>query len=158
MTLTIIGIRKNEIARICHEVNRAYCESIGDTSQLPWNEAAGWQRESAIAGVASVLADPSIGPGDCHRLWMQRKLDDGWSYGAVKDADTKTHPCLVDFDHLPESDKVKDSLFIGVVRVLEKMCEEVRILEEIFGMPDGYEEKKAMLMRAYSEEEPEVQS
>lgn len=28
-----------QIARVCHEVNRAYCESMGDTSQVPWEDA-----------------------------------------------------------------------------------------------------------------------
>lgn len=27
------------VARICHEVNRAYCEALGDTSQVSWEDA-----------------------------------------------------------------------------------------------------------------------
>jgi len=27
------------IAKVCHEANRAYCESIGDNSQLSWEDA-----------------------------------------------------------------------------------------------------------------------
>lgn len=38
-------------ARAAHEANRAYCLALGDTSQLPWEEALGWQRDSAIKGV-----------------------------------------------------------------------------------------------------------
>jgi len=39
------------IAEVCHEVNRAYREALGDTSQVSWLEAPQWQRDSAIAGV-----------------------------------------------------------------------------------------------------------
>lgn len=40
-----------QIARIAHETNRAYCESIGDNSQPPWQDAPDWQKLSAINGV-----------------------------------------------------------------------------------------------------------
>ncbi len=43
-------------AQIAHETNRAYCQSIGDQSQPPWESAPDWQRDSAIKGVAGVLA------------------------------------------------------------------------------------------------------
>lgn len=29
----------DRIAKMAHEVNRAYCQSIGDNSQLPWEDA-----------------------------------------------------------------------------------------------------------------------
>ena len=41
----------NEIARVCHEANRAYCINLGDTSQSSWDEAPEWQRISANTGV-----------------------------------------------------------------------------------------------------------
>jgi hypothetical protein len=28
-----------DIAKVCHETNRAYCETLGDNSQPPWEEA-----------------------------------------------------------------------------------------------------------------------
>lgn len=28
-----------DVAQIAHEINKAYCESIGDTSQPSWEEA-----------------------------------------------------------------------------------------------------------------------
>jgi hypothetical protein len=40
-----------QIARVAHEVNRSYCEALGDTSQPEWESAPQWQRESAMAGV-----------------------------------------------------------------------------------------------------------
>ncbi len=40
----------NQIARVCHEVNKAYCEALGDNSQPTWEDAPEWQRSSARMG------------------------------------------------------------------------------------------------------------
>src|SRR5437879_1359495 len=40
-----------QVAKICHEANRAYCETIGDNSQPTWEKAPQWQKDSAINGV-----------------------------------------------------------------------------------------------------------
>jgi hypothetical protein len=103
------------IAKICHEVNRAYCASIGDCSQVAWEEAPEWQRESAVKGVEFQCANPNAGPSANHDSWLRVKLSDGWVYGAVKDAEAKTHPCIVAYDELPIEQQTKDKLFIAVV-------------------------------------------
>lgn len=105
-----------EIARLCHEVNRAYCEATGDMSQVPWEQAPDWQRHSAIMGVKYALGGAT--PEQLHESWCKLKLDEGWTYGEVKDAINKTHPCLVPYAKLPESQQVKDHLFGAVVRAM----------------------------------------
>lgn len=107
-----------EIARITHEVNRAYCESIGDNSQVAWEQAPGWQRESAFSGVRAVFDGTTRSPEDQHAAWSEQKIADGWQYGEVKDAEAKTHPCLVPYSELPQEQKVKDFLFRAVVEAL----------------------------------------
>lgn len=104
-----------DIARVAHEANRAYCESIGDYSQPPWHQAPDWQRESAMNGVGFVLANPESTPEESHENWSKQKVEDGWVYGEVKDPEAKTHHCLVDYDQLPEEQRIKDYLFRGVV-------------------------------------------
>lgn len=106
------------IARVCHEVNRAYCASLGDRSQLAWEDAPEWQRQSAIAGVAFTLANPEAKPADSHESWLAEKRRDGWRYGPVKNAETKEHPCFVPYDELPQEQRSKDYLFQAIVRVL----------------------------------------
>lgn len=105
------------IARLCHEVNRAYCEALGDTSQVPWEDAEPWQRISARMGVDLHLHG-DFGPEASHLAWMVQKVDDGWVYGKEKDPVTKTHPCLVPFDELPREQQAKDYLFRGVVHAM----------------------------------------
>lgn len=86
------------IAMVAHEVNRAYCQAIGDHSQPEWGRAPLWQKESAIKGVIFHL--------------------DGWQWGPVKDPENKQHPCMVPFVELPLSQQVKDHLFRAVVQVM----------------------------------------
>ncbi len=43
-----------------------------------------------------------------HEVWSQNRLDDGWTYGPVRDDATKKHPCLVPYDDLPEREKDYD--------------------------------------------------
>lgn len=107
-----------EIARIAHEVNRAYCLALGDLSQLPWDEAPEWQRESAFAGVMLHLSNPDAGPEASHEAWKAHKLAEGWQYGPTKDAEAKTHPCLVPFAELPVEQQAKDFLFRAIVHAL----------------------------------------
>jgi len=109
----------NEIlacARAAHEANLAYCAAIGDHSQLPWEQAPEWQRESAIAGVGGVMAGNS--PEQQHQAWCDDKAQHGWVYGPAKNSDTKTHPCLVPYGQLPPEQQAKDGLFVGVVMTM----------------------------------------
>lgn len=103
-----------QIAELCHEVNRAYCQSIGDNSQPAWELAPQWQKDSAIAGVKMHLAEHKT-PEESHAAWMAHKASDGWVYGPVKDPDAKTHPCMVAYDELPQEQRSKDYLFRAVV-------------------------------------------
>lgn len=108
----------SSIARVCHEVNRALCESFGDQSQKPWDDAAGWQRESAIKGVEFALTNPDAPASAQHDAWSADKIANGWVYGQIKDADAKTHPCLVPFDQLPPEQQAKDRTLKAVVRAM----------------------------------------
>lgn len=113
------------IAMAAHEANRAYCLALGDVSQLLWDNAPDWQKESAIAGVNMHLANPDATPEDSHASWLAEKLDAGWKYGPVKDADKKEHPCCVPYAELPEAQKAKDYLFRGVVHATKRALDEV---------------------------------
>ena len=106
------------VARVAHEVNRAYCQAIGDDSQPVWAEAPKWQVDSALLGVRLHLDNPDAGPEASHESWMKQKLDDGWGWGETKDADEKTHPCLVSFADLPQEQQAKDYIFRAVVHAL----------------------------------------
>lgn len=107
------------IATMCHEVNKAWCKLNGDDSQKSWDEAEQWQRDSAIEGVRFRLDNPNAKEDAQHNAWMESKINDGWVYGEEKDAELKTHPCIVPFNELPEFQQKKDKLFCAVVDALK---------------------------------------
>lgn len=106
------------VARVCHEVNRSYCLALGDTSQVHWEEAPQWQRDSAIQGVQFIVDNPKAGPSASHESWLKQKQLEGWSYGEVKDVEKKQHPCYVTYEELPVEQKAKDYIFGTIVRSL----------------------------------------
>ena len=113
------GINERDIERaamIAHEVNRAYCAGIGEATQMPWDAAPEWQKESARDGVRALVNDPDLTPEQSHRKWLQHKAMNGWVYGTEKDESAKKHPCMVPYSNLPREQRAKDKLFIIVVR------------------------------------------
>ncbi len=120
-----------QIARVAHETNRAYCESIGDTSQPTWEDAPEWQRQSAIKGVTFHIDNHTNGitpsPSASHDSWLEEKRVDGWKYGTEKDPEKKEHPCYVPYDQLPVEQRLKDYLFGAIVEAFWKSgCHEFR--------------------------------
>lgn len=108
-----------KIASICHEANKAWCEANGDYTQKHWDQAEQWQRDSALKGVEFRIANPDAGEDAQHNAWMKDKVDAGWIYGEVKDAEAKTHPCITAFENLPEFQQKKDKLFCAIVDALK---------------------------------------
>lgn len=107
------------IAVMCHEANRVWCVLNGDFSQKEWHQAEQWQRDSALKGVQFKLDNPDAPASAQHDAWSADKVADGWIYGEVKDAEKKTHPCLVAFEELPEFQQKKDKLFQTIVEALK---------------------------------------
>lgn len=117
---TLSDVNVVGIAKVCHEANRAYCENLGDHSQSKWEDAPEWQRESAIHGVelhwSAFVEGAQTSPRQSHVNWLNEKEAQGWRYGPVKDTEKKEHPCFMPYEQLPESQKVKDYIFFGIVQ------------------------------------------
>lgn len=110
-----------QIAKVCHEVNREYCRSIGDNSQPAWEKAPDWQRKSALDGVKFSLDNPKAGPDSQHISWLLAKRVDGWRYGPIKNPEKKEHPCIVPFNELPREQQLKDKLFKTIVDAMREV-------------------------------------
>lgn len=108
-----------KIAKAAHEINRAYCQALGDNSQPSWEDAPEWQKQSAINGVLFHFQNPDAKPSHSHECWLKEKEAAGWIYGPEKDPEKKQHPCMVPYEQLPVEQKAKDFLFSAVVRELK---------------------------------------
>ncbi len=109
-------MKVEDIAQVCHEANRAIQRINGEVVNFPWENTTEVLRNSAIDGVRGVIAGNS--PEESHANWSAYKRREGWVFGATKDFGAKTHPDLVEYDDLPESQKLKDILFCAVVAAL----------------------------------------
>ena len=43
-----------------------------------------------------------------HEVWSKSRMDEGWTYGPVRNDEKKETPCLVPYDELPEIEKAYD--------------------------------------------------
>ena len=104
------------IAQTVHEALRAYCISIGDRSQLEWGGTPPENQEVTRNGVRAVIR--GVDPETSHELWCEFKRKDGWVYGPHKDLARQTHPCIVPYAELPQSERKKDEIFVAIVRAM----------------------------------------
>lgn len=108
------------IARVAHEVNRAYCAALGDHTQLSWWEAPDWQRKNVRQGVRGILDGTYATAEQQHDAWLERKAAEGWTYGPMKDVEAKLHPAMVPWSSLPIEHRAKSAICRAV-------CHEVAI-------------------------------
>lgn len=109
------------VAKLCHQANKAYCEGIGDFSQVDWENTSEEVRQSARDGVEFQLGNPMAMDCSSHNNWVQFKCSHGWKYGPVKDEDKKEHPCLIPFEELPLEQQLKDGIFRRLVNTLRPL-------------------------------------
>jgi ryanodine receptor 2 len=50
-----------------------------------------------------------------HDVWAAQRIADGWRFGRTRDDISKSHPCLVPYDELPESEKTYDRVMVEQV-------------------------------------------
>ena len=112
-----MAMNTEDIARVCHEANRAYCKTLGDDSQPAWDDAPDWQKSSALNGVKFYSQAPWT-PKAAHENWCEQKRREGWVCGPKKDPEALMHPCLVPWDELPPDQKRKDFLFAAICQAL----------------------------------------
>lgn len=43
-----------------------------------------------------------------HEVWSRNRISEGWTYGPARDDRLKTHPCLIPYEELPDSEKDYD--------------------------------------------------
>ena len=103
------------VARMAHEMLRAWCELNGDRSLRRWEDAPAWQRDSTRDTVRFFSDHPGADDGAMHEAWLDQKRRAGWTLGPVKDAERKRHPCMVPFDQLPAEQQFKDRLLRMVI-------------------------------------------
>ena len=106
-----------DIARICHDADRALQIALGEAPNNDWANTSADIKESVVTGVIAATQE-GMTPAKLHRAWVLERTKSGYVYGEVKDHDKKTHPCLVPYEDLPSEQRAKDVLFFSIVLAL----------------------------------------
>ena len=70
----------------------------------------------ALAGLTETIAR------NTHEVWSQKRMEEGWRYGASRDDARKLHPNLVPYEQLSEADKDYDrATALNAIRLLVKL-------------------------------------
>jgi len=57
-----------------------------------------------------------------HEVWAETRINQGWLYGEQRNDELKTHPCLIPYEQLPESEKEYDrNTSIGTLKLIIKL-------------------------------------
>ena len=57
-----------------------------------------------------------------HEVWAETRIQQGWTYGDQRNDELKTHPCLIPYEELPESEKEYDrNTSIGTLKLIMKL-------------------------------------
>lgn len=57
-----------------------------------------------------------------HDVWAAGRIQEGWTYGEVKDSTAKTTPCLVSYSELPDSEREFDRrTALETIRLIVKL-------------------------------------
>lgn len=57
-----------------------------------------------------------------HEVWAKSRLEEGWTYGPERDDTAKTHPYLIPYEKLPDSEKDYDrDTALGTIKLIVKL-------------------------------------
>lgn len=62
-----------------------------------------------------------------HEVWALGRVNEGWRYGEMRNDKLKTHPCLVPYEELPESEREYDrQTAIQTLKLIMKLGFEIQ--------------------------------
>ena len=105
-------------AKVAHQVNQAIRDFYGEDSLPDWDTAGNEMRHRGVLGVEQIIANPDMTPKEIHNIWMQNMFKDGWRAGPVHDGVKKTHPNLVLYEELDDAQKLKDVIYLTLVKTM----------------------------------------
>ena len=57
-----------------------------------------------------------------HEVWAQTRMEQGWTYGEMRNDELKQHPCLVEYEELPEEERVYDrNTAVGTLKLIRQL-------------------------------------
>lgn len=80
---------------------------------------------SLMAGTQWALDNPDATGEDNHRVWMESKKNQGYTYGDTLDVINKKHPSMVPFEQLTPVEQRKDDMDLLMTRLANELWEKL---------------------------------
>ena len=110
-----------EVGKVWFSVQKAYYDSLGHGATHPlWEESDYSSKLSVMRQIATVLDHPEWGPGDFHEYWVKAKRQAGYEFGETYDLVTATHPKMVEYALLPDTEKTGYAIFLALIRAMQE--------------------------------------
>ena len=79
-----------------------------DTSEI--------QLSNDLDGLVELIAK------NVHEVWAKNRIEQGWTYGKLRDDVLKKHPCLIPYEELSEEEKNYDrDTALGTLKLICKL-------------------------------------
>lgn len=88
----------------------------GETEFEKWEDLSIERKQFIYHNINDVIVDRNITGRDLHNKWAELRIEKGWKHGEVTDRENKIHACLVPFDDLNFFQKLKDDIFVQVIK------------------------------------------
>lgn len=76
-------------------------------------DTSGVQLEDPLLELTELLARHA------HDVWALQRINDGWKWGPTRCDTTRTHPCLIPYEELPEAEKSYDrQVALGTIKAV----------------------------------------
>ena len=111
-----------EIGMLLHRVT-SYIPRPDGSKSNGWEYLTYEQQSHSINAVREIYSNSEKSAEELHELWMKPLIEHGWKVGEYS-SENKTHPCLVPFDKLPESEVVKDRIWQYLTEALKPYYKE----------------------------------
>lgn len=111
-------LNAEQIAEVIHRAT-SHIPRIDGSLPALWVDLTEDQRHNAANAVKEIYANPMRSASELHELWMKPLLEDGWTEGPFS-VENKTHPSLIHFDYLPDSEVLKDLLWEHMIEAFRR--------------------------------------
>ncbi len=103
---------------------------------LPRTSGTAIDAQSAIP--SRLLELMELVAASVHDAWARRRVREGWTWGVVRDDAAKTHPGLVGYAALPESEKEYDrATALETLQAIQSLGYSIEPVGPVAGAPDG---------------------
>ena len=110
-----IDVTETVFARAFYAAHQSLSEAVGIPLRA-WDELPVWQQDAMVDVTRRCMVGAP--PEQMHALWVQHYSAHGWTYGPQKNWETKQHPTIMAWQHLPVRYQARLKLWQVIVMTL----------------------------------------